>query len=95
VLRGFVFAGGVALLATAAGVLAAGLPWPVAVWLTVPGLAATLGILYERRGDKPVAGGHPGPDWVDTGERFIDPETGKTVSVFHHPRTGERRYVGR
>ncbi len=55
----------------------------------------TLGVLCERRGDTPVQSRAPGPDWVETGERFIDPETGKAVAVFHHPRTGERRYVGR
>lgn len=94
-LRRFVLGAGIALLAAAAFALAAGLPWPLALWLAVLGLAATLGILVERRGDQPTADGHPGPDWVDTGERFLDPETGKAVSVFHHPKTGQRRYVGR
>jgi hypothetical protein len=30
---------------------------------------------------------------VSTNERFIDPESGKTVTVFYQPFTGERRYV--
>jgi hypothetical protein len=55
----------------------------------------TLGVIFERRGDKPMAGAPPGPDWIETGERFVDPETGRLVTVFHQPRTGERRYVGR
>ncbi|MGH7093370.1 MAG: hypothetical protein ACREFB_07545 [Stellaceae bacterium] len=94
-MRRAVLGAGIALLAAAAVALAAGLPWPIAIWLAVLGLAATLGILYERRGGKPISGDRPGPDWVDTGERFVDPETGKMVSVYHHPRTGQRRYIGR
>ena len=94
-LRRWVLGAGIALLSAAAVSLAVGLPWPVATWLAVLGLAATAGILCERRGDKPISGDRPGPDWVDTGERFVDPETGKLVSVYHNPRTGQRRYVGR
>jgi hypothetical protein len=35
----------------------------------------------------------PGTGWVKTEERFIDPDTGKTVDVFYDPRSGERQYV--
>ncbi|HVC53974.1 MAG TPA: hypothetical protein VND87_18285 [Stellaceae bacterium] len=94
-LRRAALGAGIALLAAAAVALAVGLPWTIVTWLAVLGLAATLGILCERRGDKPITDGRQGPDWIDTGERFIDPETGKMVSVYHHPRTGQRRYVGR
>jgi membrane protein implicated in regulation of membrane protease activity len=31
--------------------------------------------------------------WQQTGERFEDPETGKTVEVHYDPTSGERRYV--
>ncbi len=95
-LRNWVLGIGVALLAAALLVLIAGWPFfPFAIWLGILGLGMTLGVLYERRGDTPVANRPPGPDWVETGERFVDPETGKLVSVYHQPRTGERRYVGR
>jgi len=30
--------------------------------------------------------------WEATEERFIDPESGRALRVFYHPRTGERRY---
>ena len=42
-----------------------------------------------------LAAGRPaaGPEWVATGERFVDPETGKLVTVYYHPATGERRYI--
>jgi len=31
-------------------------------------------------------------DWQPTGERFVDPETGKNVEVLYDPQSGERRY---
>lgn len=31
-------------------------------------------------------------DWRPTGERFVDPETGRNVEVLYDPRSGERRY---
>jgi hypothetical protein len=51
------------------------------------------GLLVERWRYKPVTIHRPGPDWVPTNERFIDPESGETVTVFYQPSTGERRYV--
>lgn len=34
-------------------------------------------------------------NWQPTGERFLDPETGKTVEVLYDPQSGERRYKSR
>jgi len=31
--------------------------------------------------------------WRPTGEKFVDPATGKPVEVWFEPKTGERRYV--
>ena len=31
--------------------------------------------------------------WQRTGERFVDPESGRTVEVLYDPGSGERRYV--
>lgn len=31
-------------------------------------------------------------DWEATGERFVDPETGKHMEVFYDPSSGERQY---
>ena len=31
-------------------------------------------------------------DWQLTGEKFVDPETGKSMEVLYDPRSGERRY---
>ena len=34
-----------------------------------------------------------GTGWVRTTERFVDDKTGKTVTVYVKPLTGERAYV--
>jgi hypothetical protein len=34
-----------------------------------------------------------GGQWRPTDERFVDPETGKLVTVWYDPATGARRYV--
>jgi len=35
----------------------------------------------------------PGPDWMPTGERFVDPTSGETLDVWFHEASGERAYV--
>jgi hypothetical protein len=52
-----------------------------------------VGLLIERWRYKRLTSSRPGPDWQVTDERFVDPETGKLVTVYFHPATGERRYV--
>jgi hypothetical protein len=82
-----------ALILLAAGVVAAAAgavgAWVCIIW---GGLIAA-GIAYERFRYKPLQRGTPGPGWVKTSERFVDDETGKTVSVYIESRTGERQYV--
>lgn len=51
-----------------------------------------LGIVFERWRYRPNSA-PPGAGWEATGERFEDPQTGKTMQVFYDPRSGERRYV--
>ncbi len=65
----------------------------VAFWLAVWAAALIIGLLIERWHYKPLTGHPPGPDWQKTGERFVDPETGRLVTVYFHPATGERRYI--
>src|SRR3569623_863810 len=66
-----------------------------AAWPTV--LFAGLlfvGVAFERvhyRGSASVAS--PGKDWRATNERFLDEATGRPVTVWFNPTTGERRYV--
>jgi hypothetical protein len=64
-----------------------------AIWAAVWAAILLLAALFERWRYKPLAGRAPGPDWQLTGERFVDPETGKLVTVYFHPRSGERRYI--
>lgn len=64
-----------------------------ALWPIFMGLLLLIGTAIEQWRYKLVGGRRPGPDWEVTGERFVDPETGKLVTVYFHPRTGERRYI--
>jgi hypothetical protein len=71
-----------------AGSFAIGIP--VAVW----GAIFVFGIVYERYAYKTVVDKAPaGKGWTRTNERFVDPKSGRTVTVFVKPLTGERAYV--
>lgn len=56
------------------------------------GVVIVLGTVFERWRYHPRHA-RPGTRWEPTGERFEDPETGRTVQVFYDPGSGERRYV--
>jgi chromate transport protein ChrA len=81
----------------AAAIVAAvmGAPIALVIWLCLIGAALVGGILFERGRYKPHTTDTPGSDWVATGERFVDPNSGAPVTVFYQPSTGERRYVAR
>ena len=52
------------------------------------------GILYERYVYKAIVDKIPaGKGWNRTSERFIDDKTGRTITVYVKPITGERAYV--
>jgi hypothetical protein len=84
--------GGIMLAGAAIGALAG---WrlaavlPLAFW----GVILAGGVLIERRRYRPLTDQRPGRDWQATHERFVDPESGRLVTVFFNPATGERRYV--
>ena len=63
------------------------------LWLTVNGLALTLGIGYERWRYKANRPQRPDSRWQATGERFVDPASGRLVQVYYDPASGERSYV--
>jgi hypothetical protein len=65
----------------------------VAFWLAVWAAVLLVGLLIERWRYQRLPSRPPGPEWQMTGERFVDPETGKLVTVYFRPTTGERRYV--
>jgi hypothetical protein len=79
---------GVLLMASG---LVAGFP---AIPAMVFGALMIFGLLFERYVYKPIRPEPPGPEWERTGERFVDPESGRNVSVYFNPRTGERHYAG-
>jgi hypothetical protein len=83
-----------ALLLAAGAVLGAVCGLGPFLRLAVPGALLIAGGLIERWRYKRLSAERPGPGWVATGERFVDVETGRPVSVYCDPRTGERRYVG-
>jgi hypothetical protein len=51
-------------------------------------LTALLEPIYGRANGKP-----DGKGWRPTDEKFVDPETGKLVTVWFDSSSGERRYV--
>jgi hypothetical protein len=68
-----------------------GLAGPGAYALGLAGLLV-LGTAFERWRYQPK-NAHPAAGWQPTGERFEDPETGRTVQVYYDPQSGARRYV--
>ena len=83
---------GIALLTAGAITLGYDVPG-IPLWLLVMGGVITVGTACERVLYKPLLRRTPGPGWVRTNERFVDPDTGKTVDVFYQPASGERQYV--
>jgi hypothetical protein len=61
--------------------------------LAVPESILLFALLAERWRYQPLSSARPGADWVPTDERFVDPESGRMVTVFYKPSTGEQRYV--
>jgi hypothetical protein len=82
---------GLAALVIAILLLAVGHFFPFGVPVTFVGIGLIASYIYDTR-YKPASKQPIGPGWVDTGERFIDPETNKRVAVFMRPETGERTY---
>ena len=63
------------------------------IGLLVFGGVLVLSLLFERYVYKPIGTETPGPGWNKMGERFVDPRSGQTVTVYFNARTGQRRYV--
>jgi hypothetical protein len=87
----FALAGG--LLIAAAALASLGCALSAVLHLALPGSILLLALLVERWRYKPLSSARPGAGWVPTDERFVDPESGRLVTVFYKPSTGERRYV--
>lgn len=64
------------------------------IWLGIIVLIALVWLLFRKGGYKRVAlDAPPGPQWVQTEERFVDPSSGETLDVWFDPSNGERAYV--
>lgn len=63
--------------------------WPAAL---MSGLILA-GILFERARYGAVLRRPAESGWQETSERFIDDASGRPVTVWFNPATGERRYV--
>jgi hypothetical protein len=50
-------------------------------------------LVIERANYKPLLEAPPGPTWRASEERFVDPETGRMVTVWQEPGSGRRAYV--
>ncbi|HEY2446355.1 MAG TPA: hypothetical protein VGI20_11530 [Rhizomicrobium sp.] len=66
---------------------------PPGFMLLIWGAILLAAVVYERFRYKPLAHSKPGPGWERTSERFVDAESGRTVTVYVEPKSGERQYV--
>lgn len=91
-LRGCAAVGGACLILAAIVVFVlARYAWPASLELFVSGVLIVASLIFEgryRRNRMPAAT----QPWEPTGERFMDPSSGKLVQVYYNPKTGERDY---
>jgi hypothetical protein len=85
--------GALLLLIAAIGLLVGGVFAIFLPQLIIGGLILVVGLAIERWRYKPLGEGRPDPRWSDTGERFVDPETGRLAAVYFDAATGERHYM--
>jgi hypothetical protein len=90
-IRTIVVAIGILLLAVAVwNAVAIPRAWPASLWPAFFGVMILASIFFERRYRSERKNGKT---WQTTGERFIDPTTGKLTEVTFDPATGQRSYV--
>lgn len=65
---------------------------PPSLFLFVIGAILVIGVIYEPWRYKKIVS-RPQAGWQPTGERFIDPETGRLTEVYYDAATGQRHYV--
>ncbi|HET7561760.1 MAG TPA: hypothetical protein VFJ87_05200 [Rhodanobacteraceae bacterium] len=85
--------GGVLLLIGAIALLVGGVLAVFLPQLILGGAFLILALALERWRYKPVRAAGPDPGWTDTGERFVDPETGLLTTVYFDAAKGERHYL--
>lgn len=87
------YALGVALLVGAGVAALTGLFVVLIPQLLLAGLLLVVGLAIERWRYKPLIDTAPDEAWTDTGERFVDPSSGRLTAVYFDPRDGARHYV--
>jgi uncharacterized membrane protein HdeD (DUF308 family) len=92
VLRGILIAIAIVSILCGLVALATGAFPPAAVF-AVWGVLLVIGTVFERVIYKKTTAQAPGAGWVRTTERFIDDATGKPITVYVEPATGERQYI--
>ena len=92
VLRGFLIAVAIVCILCGLVALATGMFPPAAIF-AFWGVLLVIGTLFERVIYKPTKALPPGAGWVRTTERFIDDSSGKAITVYVEPATGERQYI--
>ncbi|HET6893957.1 MAG TPA: hypothetical protein VFH72_01075 [Candidatus Baltobacteraceae bacterium] len=91
-LRGCAAVGGACLILAAIVVfMLARYAWPASLELLVFGVLIVASLVFERRYRRNRMRSATQP-WEPTGERFMDPSSGKLVQVYYNPKTGERDY---
>jgi hypothetical protein len=64
------------------------------IWLGAIALVVLAWLLFRTGGYKRIPlDAPPGPRWVRTEERFVDPSSGEVLEVWFDPSSGERAYV--
>ena len=81
--------GAIGALCAIAGILLLVTPPHSGLPLLIVGGLVVLSLFFEGRYRTAQT---PTQPWEPTGEKFIDPGTGKMVEVDYDPQTGERRY---
>jgi hypothetical protein len=92
VLRRWLIGLGVLYLAVGVYLLSIHVALVLAIYLVVGGAVLAGSIVLERKGYRPRVDQARGR-WQRTGERFVDPSSGRLVEVRYNPDTGERDYV--
>ena len=67
--------------------------FPPAAIFAIWGALLVIGTVFERVIYKQTKAKPPGDGWLRTSERFIDDTSGKPITVYVEPRTGERQYI--
>ncbi len=62
------------------------------IWSVFEAAVLLAALFFERWRYRPRIDRSKGR-WQRTGERFVDPSTGRTTEVLYNPDTGERDYV--